>query len=67
MTLGMDALHQIAEIMVVGVGLASGWFYARSLLDGNLTKQAVIRWSMTTVPMGISIAWALKTIGILCL
>ena len=57
--------QDIVEIFLLGAGLASCWFYVRSLLTGDLTRRAVYNWAASIVPMGIAIAWGLKIMGVL--
>jgi hypothetical protein len=61
----MEELRAIAETAIVGVAIASSWFYIRSVLSGDMTKRAVYQWLITIIPMGIAIAWGLKIIGVL--
>jgi len=58
-------LKEIAETVILGVGLAAVWFYVRSLLTGDLTTRSLYRWAIIMVPQGIFIVWGLKVIGVL--
>lgn len=59
------SLKEIVEVFLVGIALASCWFYARSLLSGDLSKRTVTNWAITILPLGIFIAWGLKIVGII--
>jgi hypothetical protein len=58
-------IKEIMEVFLVGVGLASCWFYIRTLLTGDLTNRSIYRWGVSIVPMGIAIAWGLRIMGVL--
>jgi hypothetical protein len=58
-------VRDVAEIVMIGVGMAAAWFYARSLLTGDLSGRSVYRWIIIIVPQGIFIAWGLKAMGLI--
>jgi len=58
-------LREIAETVILGVGLAAVWFYLRSLLSGDLSNRSVYRWAIIMVPLGIAIVWGMKVVHII--
>lgn len=56
---------EVIETLILGVGIASGWFYLRTLLSGDLSNRSVSRWAVIVVPQGIFIAWAIRVLGLL--
>lgn len=55
-------MNEIVEPCILGVAIASLWFYIRTMLYGGLNKNLLIGWSMVIVPMGIAIAFGIKVI-----
>jgi hypothetical protein len=62
---GQVSFKEITEVCLIGIGLASCWFYARSLLTGDLSNKSLLRWAVTILPLGMFIAWGLKIAGII--
>jgi len=58
-------IKEIAETIILGVGLASAWFYVRSLLTGDLSGRSLYRWAVIIIPLGVSIVWGFKVLGVL--
>jgi hypothetical protein len=56
---------EIIETLILGVGIAAGWFYLRTLLSGDLSNRSVSRWALIVVPQGVFIAWAIRVLGII--
>jgi len=56
---------EVIETLILGVGIASVWFYLRTLLSGDLSNRSVSRWAIVVVPQGIFIAWAIRVLGLL--
>ena len=61
--LGMANLKEIIEVLFIGVGIASAWFYIRSLFIGNPPTKMMARWAINIIPISICIAWALRILG----
>jgi hypothetical protein len=58
-------LKEIAETIILGVGLAASWFYLRSILTGDLSGRSLYRWAVIMIPLGVSIIWGLKVLGVI--
>ena len=54
---------EIIETCIIGSALAAAWFYVRTLLSGEVTKQHIYRWLVIMVPLGIVMAFGAKILG----
>ena len=62
---GVVALKEVLEVAIVGVGIASVWFYIRSLVTGDLTPRSFMRWGAIIIPISILMSGGLKALHII--
>jgi len=63
----MDSIinQDIIKIIIIGLGMASAWYWCYSLITRKLNSDDLKKWLSIIIPQGILIAFALYLGGLL--